>query len=109
MQLRTNNFNDQSYFQKFSDVTDPFVDVSFENAKLAKTSVVLNDLNPSWKESFTVELCHWGANLNFEVRDKDHAYAEYIGVVQIPAEDLISSGISGIIDGSNQIIRNFKF
>ena len=71
------------------------MDVSFENAKLAKTSVVLNDLNPSWKESFTVELCHWGANLNFEVRDKDHAYAEYIGVVQIPAKDLISSGISG--------------
>ena len=78
-----------------SDVTDPFVDVSFENAKLAKTSVVLNDLNPCWKESFSVELCHWGASLDFEVRDKDHAYAEYIGVVQIPADDLISSGISG--------------
>ena len=79
-----------------SDVTDPFVDVSFENAKLAKTSVVLNDLNPSWKESFSVELCHWGSSLNFEVRDKDHAYAEYIGVVQIPANDLISIGLSGI-------------
>jgi Ca2+-dependent lipid-binding protein len=56
---------------------------------------VLNDLNPQWNESFKVELCHWGANLNFEVRDKDHAYTEYIGMVQIPASDLISSGISG--------------
>ena len=69
--------------------------MSFENAKLAKTSVVLNDLNPRWNESFSVELCHWGTNLNFEVRDKDHAYAEYIGMVQIPGTDLVSSGISG--------------
>ena len=80
---------------KWLDVTDPFVDVTLENAKLAKTSVVLNDLNPRWNECFRVELCHWGANLNFEVRDKDHAYAEYIGMVQIPASDLISYGISG--------------
>lgn len=77
------------------DVTDPFVDVLFENAKLAKTSVVLNDLDPQWNESFSVELCHWGAHLKFEVRDKDHAYAEYIGVVEIPVNDLISTGISG--------------
>ena len=80
---------------KWLDVTDPFIDVTLENAKLAKTSVVLNDLNPQWNESFKVELCHMGANLNFEVRDKDHAYAEYIGMVQIPASDLISSGILG--------------
>lgn len=77
------------------DVTDPFVDVRFENAKLAKTSVILNDLNPRWNESFSVELCHWGAHLSFEVRDKDHAYAEYIGMVQIPAPDLIEAGRSG--------------
>ena len=77
------------------DVTDPFVDVRLENAKLAKTSVILNDLNPRWNESFNVELCHWGANLSFEVRDKDHAYAEYIGMVQIPAPDLIEAGRSG--------------
>ena len=82
-------------FSYFIDVTDPFVDVRFENAKLAKTSVILNDLNPRWNESFSVELCHWGANLSFEVRDKDHAYAEYIGMVQIPAPDLIEAGRSG--------------
>ena len=76
-------------------MTDPFVDVRFENAKLAKTTVVLNDLNPQWNESFSVELCHWGANLNFEVRDKDHAYAEYIGAVQLPVSNLVSAGISG--------------
>ena len=86
------------------DVTDPFIDVSFENAKLAKTSVVLNDLNPRWNESFSVELCHWGTNLNFEVRDKDHAYAEYIGMVQIPGTDLVSSGISG---NSNSSLQSF--
>ena len=77
------------------DVTDPFVDVVLENAKLAKTSVVLNDLNPVWNESFSIELCHWAVNLKFEVRDKDHAYAEYIGAVQLPVSDLVSAGISG--------------
>ena len=82
-------------FSYLIDVTDPFVDVRLENAKLAKTSVILNDLNPRWNESFSVELCHWGANLSFEVRDKDHAYAEYIGMVQIPAPDLIEAGRSG--------------
>ena len=78
--------------------------MTLENAKLAKTSVVLNDLNPHWNESFRVELCHWGANLNFEVRDKDHAYAEYIGMVQIPASDLISCGISG----KDYLLINYK-
>ena len=77
------------------DVTDPFVDVVLGNAKLAKTSVILNDLNPVWNESFCIELCHWAVNLNFEVRDKDHAYAEYIGAVQLPASNLVSAGISG--------------
>ena len=52
-------------------------------------------MNPRWNESFSVELCHWGANLKFEVRDKDHAYAEYIGTVKIPVSDLISTGNSG--------------
>ena len=30
--------------------------MTLENAKLAKSSVVLNDLNPQWNESFKVEL-----------------------------------------------------
>ena len=34
------------------DVTDPFVDVVLGRAKLAKTSVINNTLNPEWNESY---------------------------------------------------------
>jgi Ca2+-dependent lipid-binding protein len=33
-------------------VTDPFVDVVLGRAKLAKTSVINNSLNPEWNESY---------------------------------------------------------
>ena len=78
-------------------MTDPFVDVHLGNARLAKTSVVLNDLNPQWNESFQVNICHWAVSLNFEVRDKDHAYAEYTGAVKIPLSNIISAGVSGMV------------
>ena len=39
------------------DVTDPFVDVRLGNARIAKTSVIDNDLNPVWNEKFRIEVC----------------------------------------------------
>lgn len=75
------------------DVTDPFVDVRLGKAKLAKTSVVLNSLNPEWNESYRIETCHFGDELSFEVRDKDHAYAEFIGSVDIPTGALLNGEI----------------
>ena len=52
------------------DVTDPFVDVRLGKAKLVKTSVILNDLNPAWNESYRIEVCHFADHLIFEIRDK---------------------------------------
>ncbi len=72
------------------DVTDPFVDVRLGRAKLAKTSVVLNNLNPEWNEMYRVEVCHFAEDLIFEIRDKDHAYSEYIGSVSIPTSSLLN-------------------
>ena len=46
--------------------------------------VFLNSLDPIWNESYRIEVCHSAECLDFEVRDKDHAYAEFIGVVTIP-------------------------
>ena len=39
-----------------NDVTDPFVDVFLGNARLVKTSIVLNDMNPEWNESYNIEV-----------------------------------------------------
>ena len=71
------------------DVTDPFVDVKLGKAKLVKTSVILNDLNPEWNESYRIEVCHFANELIFEVRDKDHAYSEDIGMVVMQTADLL--------------------
>ncbi len=35
-------------------------------------------------------MCHFGEEVIFEVRDKDHAYAEFIGSVVIPSSTLLS-------------------
>ena len=57
-----------------NDVTDPYVDVRLGKAKLVKTSVVVNNLNPVWNESYRVEVCHFADHLVFEVRDKVCTY-----------------------------------
>ena len=81
-------------------MTDPFVDVRLGNARIAKTSVIDNDLNPVWNEKFRIEVaacsldynsppdrkhqvCHRADILEFDVRDKDHAMTEEIGKVTI--------------------------
>ncbi len=54
------------------------------------SSVVLNNLNPEWNEDFRLEVCHFADDLVFEIKDKDHAYAEYIGSVSFPTSVLLS-------------------
>ena len=40
------------------DVTDAYVDVKLGSAKLVKTSVINNSLNPEWNEEYRIEVCH---------------------------------------------------
>jgi len=75
------------------DVTDPFVDVRLGKARIAKTAVITNDLNPKWNEVFRVEVCHKADTLVFDVRDKDHAYTEEIGEVEISTQHLINGQV----------------
>ncbi|CAB4066261.1 PLD1_2 [Lepeophtheirus salmonis] len=72
------------------DLTDAFVDVKLGKAKLAKTSVILNSLFPVWNESYRVEVCHFAEELVFEIRDKDHAYSEFIGEVRLSTRELLN-------------------
>ena len=38
------------------DVTDPFVDVKLGKARIAKTAIITNSLNPVWDEWFKIEV-----------------------------------------------------
>ena len=73
-----------------NDVTDAFIDVSIGRAKLIKSSVIDNDLNPVWNESYRVEVCHLGTFLTFKIRDKDHTHSQIIGSVNILLSTLLS-------------------
>ena len=46
-----------------------------------------------WDEWFKIEVCHRADSLIFDVRDKDHAYTEAIGIVEISTQHLISNQV----------------
>jgi len=73
-----------------NDVTDAFVDVKLGNSNLAKTAIIDNNLNPVWNETFKVEVCHKADFLLFDVKDKDHAQAEQVGLVEISTQMLLN-------------------
>ena len=88
--LRASNLPDmEGFLSKWvnkKDVTDSFVDVKLGNVRIAKTSVIDNDLNPVWNETFKVEVCHRANVLQFDVREWDHVKTEEIGVVELPGQ-----------------------
>ena len=75
------------------DVSDPFVDVKLGKARIAKSAVIDNSLNPQWNEWFKVEVCHRADSLIFDVRDKDHANTEVIGIVEISTQHLLNGQV----------------
>ena len=84
-------------FLSFSkkDVSDPFVVVALEDEnknswKLCTTSVIDNDLNPVWNETFRVDICHVAANVIFTVKDKDFLSADTMGTVKFSTQSLLN-------------------
>ena len=52
------------------DVTDSYVDVHLGKARLVRTRVIDNDLNPKFNEDYRVEVCHFANELTFDIKDK---------------------------------------
>ncbi|KAJ6704538.1 PHOSPHOLIPASE D, partial [Salix viminalis] len=76
---------------KHSIITsDPYVSVCLAGATVAQTRVIANCENPLWDEHFCVPVAHPVAKVEFHVKDNDFLGAQLIGVVEIPAEKIIS-------------------
>ena len=71
-------------------MTDSYVDVHLGKARLVRTRVIDNDLNPKFNEDYRVEVCHFANELTFDIKDKDHAYSEFIGNVNIATATLLN-------------------
>lgn len=76
---------------KHSIITsDPYVSVCLAGATVAQTRVIANCENPLWDEHFCVPVAHPVAKVEFHVKDNDFLGAQLIGVVEVPAEKIIS-------------------
>uniref|UniRef100_A0A3N7G524 Phospholipase D n=1 Tax=Populus trichocarpa TaxID=3694 RepID=A0A3N7G524_POPTR len=76
---------------KHSIITsDPYVSVCLAGATVAQTRVIANCENPLWDEHFCVPVAHPVVKVEFHVKDNDFLGAQLIGVVEIPAEKIIS-------------------
>jgi len=85
---------DLSLLRRSKDVSDPYVTVDTvskgkKTARLIKTSVIHDDLNPTWRESFNISLCHEADSLFFCVKDLDIVATDFMGSMSIRIEDVL--------------------
>jgi phospholipase D1/2 len=70
--------------------SDPFVTISADDQRLAKTSTKNDDLNPEWNETFYVPVAHYIKGLSLKVYDLDLGHThELIGKTFVPVEELV--------------------
>ncbi|MCE3215700.1 hypothetical protein HAX54_003234 [Datura stramonium] len=76
--------------RKIIDTSDPYVSVCIGGAKVARTTVIRNDENPSWNEHVRIPVAHTVDKVEFFVKDNDGVGAELIGKVEIPADKILA-------------------
>ncbi|KAK4488210.1 hypothetical protein RD792_003953 [Penstemon davidsonii] len=69
--------------------SDPYVTITVTNAVIGRTFVISNTENPVWGQHFYVPVAHYGAEVQFVVKDSDVVGSQIIGAVGIPAEELL--------------------
>ncbi|XP_021802561.1 phospholipase D delta-like [Prunus avium] len=70
--------------------SDPYVTVCLAGATVARTRVISNSQNPSWKEHFTIPLAHPVSQVDFYVKDNDMFGADLIGIASVSAQRILS-------------------
>ena len=76
--------------------SDPYVTVMLAGAKVARTRVISNDVNPKWNEHFSIPVAHDVHQILFIVKDQDGIGSERIGHVAIPVDHVLSDAV---VDG----------
>lgn len=70
--------------------SDPYVTVCLGGATVARTRVISNSQNPSWKENFNIPLAHPVSQVEFYVKDNDIFGADLIGIATVSAQKILS-------------------
>ena len=70
------------------NVTDAFVETSLDDLKIASTHCIVDDLEPKWNESYSLDVCHYVEKVCFQVNDEESIGHEKIGTVKFKAIDL---------------------
>jgi phospholipase D1/2 len=76
--------------------SDPYTTVVLAGARVARTRVISNNVNPVWKEHFLIPVAHYVRDIVFEVKDQDVVGSQFIGKVSVSA-GLVLNG--GVLDG----------
>lgn len=76
--------------------SDPYVIVMLAGAKVARTRVISNDVNPKWNEHFSIPVAHHLHQISFIVKDRDVIGSQLIGEVVIPADHVLNDAV---VDG----------
>lgn len=101
---------DTTWFSSEKDVSDTYVTVDIyaggkETCRIAKTSIINNNLSPKWNEKFRVSMCHESESILFKLKDKDLISLDHMGSMSISTEGLVSeekvTGFFPVLDADN--------
>ncbi|GBG34460.1 Phospholipase D alpha 1 [Hondaea fermentalgiana] len=85
-------------------LSDPYVKVKLDNARIARTSVRSNTLRPNWNEYLSMDVAHDAKVITFRVMDADLGGDQYLGQVSFSWSQILQSGRS--IEGEFPLSRS---
>ncbi|KAG0604783.1 hypothetical protein M758_9G007300 [Ceratodon purpureus] len=73
--------------------SDPYVTVVVQDARVARTRVISNSVNPEWREHFSIPVAHYVNDIVFTVKDQDVLGTQHMGDVKISVEKVLNGGV----------------
>ncbi|KAH9566019.1 hypothetical protein CY35_04G109300 [Sphagnum magellanicum] len=70
--------------------SDPYAIVILAGARVARTRVINNNVNPKWNEHFVVPVAHFVYDVQITLKDQDILGSKIIGDVKIPIEQVLN-------------------